>query len=130
MATRKIQVLLLTASVREVDSVPTETLLANDARMHVTFETTTSAQVTALAKRLFPDIILLDGFAGLTANVVAELDETLPSTPVLVLLNPHDQNHVQACVGAGARGCLLRPFEASALTEAIVQVNTRASRNR
>jgi pilus assembly protein CpaE len=130
MPTHKIQVLLLAAAVREVDSVSTESLLASDSRLHVTFETASSAQATAVAKRLHPDVVLLDGFAGSTSSVVAELDEALASIPVLVLLNSHEQNYIPACVGAGARGCLLRPFDSAALTAAIVQVHTRASRNR
>jgi pilus assembly protein CpaE len=75
-----------------------------------------------------PDVVLLDGFASESANLVTELDEALTDTPVLVLLN--EQDHVQACVGAGARGCLLRPLDVDALAETIVQVHERNSRRR
>jgi pilus assembly protein CpaE len=130
MPTRNIQVLLLTAAVREVDPVPSESLFTNHSQLHVTFETATSSQAASLAKRLSPDVVVLNGFAGSTSSLVAEIDEVLAATPVLVLLNSHEQNHVQACVGAGARGCLLRPFDSATLTDAIIQVHTRASRQR
>lgn len=122
----EIHVLLLTAV--NADDSPLESLLKEDSRLKVNAEVTPSNRATTVAKRMRPDVILLDGFASESANLVTELDEALGDTPVLVLLN--EQDHVQACVGAGARGCLLRPLDVDALAATIVQVHERNSRRR
>jgi pilus assembly protein CpaE len=124
---RKIEVLLLSESDCQANSAEVESLLANDSRLHVTLQTATATRASSAAKHLHPDIVLLDGFA---ADAVTDLDEVLPETPILVLLSSTEQGLVQPCVAAGARGCLLRPFDPEALAATIVQVHERANRLR
>jgi pilus assembly protein CpaE len=75
-------------------------------------------------------VILLDGVFGEPADVVSELDDAMPETPIVVLLDESDHERAQACVLAGARACLTRPAQAAALAATVLQVHDKASRRR
>jgi pilus assembly protein CpaE len=75
-------------------------------------------------------VVLLDGVVGDPVELVAELDEALQKLPVLVILDPAENERAHDCVVAGARGCLVRPVDPNALAHTIFRVHERAVRRR
>jgi pilus assembly protein CpaE len=131
----KIQVLILrgelpgvTPIVVENDSV--EALLRNDPRFKTTVASAGFGQSVATAEKHRPEVIVLEGVYGDPADLVAELDEAMSDIPMVVVLDEAQQDRTQACVVAGARGCLTRPFEPATLVATVLQVHERASRHR
>jgi pilus assembly protein CpaE len=132
---RRIHVLvmrgeLFATSSRHDDSVPADSLLRSHSTLQVTVQTAVRGQAGGVASTAHPDVIVLDGVDGDPAEFVAELDEAASETPVLVVLDENDSDRVQACVVAGARGCLVRPFDDEGLVATILQVHEKASRRR
>ena len=132
---RKIRVLILrgrqfAASHHHDNPEAAESVMAAEPSLHVTVGTAASGQLAQLARDNRPDVIVLDGMDSDPAEFVAELDEALSETPVLVLFEETESDRVQACVVAGARGCMVRPFGPEALIAMIVQVHDKASRRR
>jgi pilus assembly protein CpaE len=121
---------LVAATDRVDQATSTEDLLHSEPALKVTIKSASLGQAGPLAKAIRPDVILIDGMRGDPVDVLTELDEALRDTPVLVLLDEVDYDRVHAVVVAGARGCLVRPFDADALTATIVQVHNKASRRR
>lgn len=95
----------------------------------VTARVVASAQGPQVAARIRADVVLLEGFVN-PVELVAQLDEALGDTPVIVLLDEADSEIAHACVVAGARACVAHPFEPDALIDTIVQVHDKATRRR
>jgi pilus assembly protein CpaE len=62
--------------------------------------------------------------------MVADLDEAMADTPIVVVLDESQRDRAQACVLAGARGCLTQPVDSAALSATILKVHDRAARHR
>jgi pilus assembly protein CpaE len=105
-------------------------LLPAEPRLSVTVATAGFGEGVRAGEKLHPDVILLDGVMSDPAQLVAELDEALHRTPVLVILDEVDRDRVHDCVAAGARGCLVRPVDPQALAQTIFRVHERALRQR
>jgi pilus assembly protein CpaE len=108
----------------------TEDLLRGEPRIRTTVATAAFGQSVQTAQSHHPDVILLDGVFGEPAEVVSELDDAMPDTPTVVLLDESDRDRIQACVVAGARACLIRPVHTSTLAATVLQVYDKASRRR
>jgi pilus assembly protein CpaE len=108
----------------------TEELLKNEPRLRVAAAASGYGEALRAARRQRPDVILIDGVLGGAAGLVAELDEALPRIPLLVALHEVERDHAHECVVAGARGCLVRPFQRETLIHTIIQVHERAVRRR
>jgi pilus assembly protein CpaE len=132
---QKIHVLVLRGELTSVNpssdgSEHLEDLLRLEPRIRTSVAAAGFGQSVQTAESHRPDVIVLDGVFGEPADVVSELDDAMPDTPVIVLLDDSDQEHAQACVVAGARACLTRPVQLSALTATVLQVHDKASRRR
>jgi pilus assembly protein CpaE len=132
---RKIQVLVLRSDLTTIapavdDTERTDDLLRRDARINATIAAAAFGQAINTAQTYRPDVILLDGVFGDPADLVSELDEAMSDTPIVVVLDESQSDRAQACVLAGARGCLMRPLDSATLTATILKVHDRASRHR
>ena len=76
------------------------------------------------------DLVIIDEVAGEPAAVVEQLDATVPEIPVIVLLDADHAMLAQACILAGARAYLFRPFEPSELIEMIRRIYEKEDRRR
>ena len=110
-------------------SATASNILRHDPMLRVTTRTVAADQATQLATRVRPDVILLEAVDN-PVDMVSQLDDALGDTPVLVLLEATEQDRAPACVVAGARGCVVRPFDLDALVETILQVHDKATRRR
>jgi pilus assembly protein CpaE len=134
-SSRRIHVLVLqgelfSGSHRRDENVPLGGLLRGASALQVTVESATPGQAGQVARKLRPDVILLDGVHADAVDLVTELDEAVGETPVLVVLDEAERDMVQMCVVAGARGCMIRPFDSDTLSATIVQMHHKGVRRR
>jgi pilus assembly protein CpaE len=108
----------------------TEDLLLHEPRIRTTVAAAAFGQSVQTAGSNNPDVIVLDRVFGEPSDLVSELDDAMPDTPVIVLLDASENDRAQACVVAGARACLTWPVPASTLAATVVQVHDKASRRR
>ena len=96
-------------------------LLALDEGLQVTGEAGDAAEAMNLARRLQPDIILLDnhlpGVLGIDA--IRGLREMAPAARVLMLTLSEDAQHLATALRNGAQGYLLKTIDGELLAEAI-----------
>ena len=109
---------------------PAGELLPPDARLRVTLAKAAYGEGLRAARQHHPDVIVLDGVLGDPVVLVAELDEALQRTPLLVILDQAERERAHDCVVAGARGCLVRPIDPNTLVRTIVQLHEKAARRR
>jgi DNA-binding NarL/FixJ family response regulator len=104
----KIRVLIV--DDHELVRAGLRTLLQAEPDLEVVAEAGTGSQALAHARRLRPDVILLDArlpdMSG--PDVCRELCEELPDVSVAILTTFSDDELVRECVRAGARGYLLK----------------------
>lgn len=98
--------------------------LEDRADIAIIGEAGTAADGVALARKLSPDVVLLDlrlpdqpGFA-----VCRELAQTVPHARVLILTSSTDERNVQQAISAGAFGYLLKDNDGATLASAILAV--------
>lgn len=91
-------------------------------RIQVIGEAGSVSEAIGEAKRLKPDIVLLDirlpDGSGLTA--CKEIKRILPETRVLILTSAASDELIHQAVTAGAQGYLMKEIDPSGLTQAIV----------
>jgi pilus assembly protein CpaE len=132
---RKIHVLVLrgeniTASERYRAAISPEEALRNEPGFQLTVGTAVAGRVGPTARNVRPDVIVVESHRDDCVELISELDEAVSETPVVVLLDEAERDQVQACVVAGARGCLVRPFDGETLATTLLQVHNKASRRR
>lgn len=100
-------------------------VLESDYHMEVVGEAATTPEMLEKAKKLEPDIVLLDvtmpgpgGVEGLT-----EVKRQVPSTRVLMLTSHPEDRYAIRCLRAGADGYLTKDHASSTLTEAIRKIH-------
>lgn len=83
-----------------------------------------AAEGIALAKKLTPDVVLLDLRLPDQPGFVAcrELAQTVPNARVLILTSSTDERNVQQAISAGAYGYLLKDNDGTTLASAILAV--------
>jgi DNA-binding NarL/FixJ family response regulator len=117
MATIRVVIVDDHAVVRE----GTRQILERDPDLRVVGEAETAAEGVQLAKRLTPDVVLLDlalpDKNGIEA--LSELREAAPEARVIVLSAYDDDDYVVAAVEAGATGYLLKTVPGNELAAAI-----------
>src|SRR4030088_3619435 len=101
---------LLIVDDHELVRAGLRTLLQAEPDLEGVAEAGTGSQALAHARRLRPDVILLDArlpdMSG--PDVCRELCEALPDVAVAILTTFSDDELVRGCVRAGARGYLLK----------------------
>lgn len=95
--------------------------LGLDPELEVVGEARTGLEALELARRLHPDVVLMDllmpGMDGIEAT--ARLRQELPETEVLALTSVLEDDKVTGAIRAGAIGYLLKDTEAEDLRRAI-----------
>jgi DNA-binding NarL/FixJ family response regulator len=121
-AVNKVRLLLV--DDHEVVRLGLRTLFAKYERIHVVGEAGTAKEAVAEAKRLRPDVVLMDlrlpDASGITA--CRDILSTNAAARVLFLTSYSDEDAVRATVLAGAAGYLLKEIGGQALVEGICAV--------
>src|SRR5207248_1709942 len=79
--------------------------VSTDSRLTIISAGAGREEALQAAKQHLPGVIVIDSISDDPAQVVGALEEALEGTvPVLVILEQADQNRVQDCLAAGARG--------------------------
>jgi pilus assembly protein CpaE len=107
-------------------------LIAFHDEMTVIGEAENAEQVIALAKKLLPDIILMDinmpGMDGITATQI--LSTEVPTASIIMMSVQNEQEYLRKAMVAGAKNYLTKPFSSDELLQAIKQVHESELRRR
>ncbi len=100
-------------------------LLEEDTRVSIVGEASNGDEATEMASRLTPDLVLMDlKMHGLPApDAIRVIRARNPSTQVLVLTSYVDDEQVQAVLGAGALGYVLKDVAKAELLKAMNTVS-------
>ncbi len=117
--TRKIRILL--ADDHRMVRAGIRLLLDSLPDMHVAAEAATGLEAIDLARRVRPDLVLMDvtmpGLNGIDATSV--LQREMPDLPVVMLSMHADDEYVVRSLRAGARGYVLKDATAEELAKAV-----------
>ncbi|HAH31318.1 MAG TPA: DNA-binding response regulator [Elusimicrobia bacterium] len=101
-------------------------LLEDEKGISVVGEATNGPEVVALAKKLKPDVILMDiklpQMDGMAATRI--IRKECPQTNVLILSSYEDEAHITEAIQAGANGYLSKMLPASELVHALTTFNS------
>jgi DNA-binding NarL/FixJ family response regulator len=116
---KKIQVLIV--EDHELVRSGVRALVEHEPDITIVAEAATGGQALSLARRLQPDVVLLDArlpdMPG--PQVCRALDEVAPAAAVAILTTFADESLVRECVAAGAQGYLLKDVSRLNLAENI-----------
>jgi two-component system, NarL family, response regulator DevR len=102
-----------------------KTILGNEPDFEVVAESATADDVGELVAKANPNVILLDarlpGVSG--AEACRQLATTYPDIAVLILSTYSDNDLIQDCIKAGARGYVVKDIERFSLKESIRAVH-------
>lgn len=102
-----------------------KTILGNEPDFEVVAESATADDVGDLVGKANPDVILLDarlpGVSG--AEACRQLATTYPDIAVLIVSTYSDNDLIQDCIEAGARGYVVKDIERFSLKESIRAVH-------
>jgi len=120
---------LLLVDDHEVVRVGLRTVLHNNHGITIVGEADSKAQAAKEAKRLRPDVILMDVRLpdGSGVEACREILSDLPDSRVIFLTSYTDDDSVLAAVLAGAYGYVLKEIDSAALIRAIRTVSTGRS---
>jgi DNA-binding NarL/FixJ family response regulator len=98
--------------------------LADHPRMQVVGEGATGAEALGEARRLRPDIVILDlGLPDIDGvEVIQQLRAELPTTEVVILTSSERDDHLLAALQAGARGYVLKTSDYRDLVASLDQI--------
>ena len=105
-------------------------ILEEDASFRVTESAAGYGEAARAARHGDIDIIVVDEVAGDPAAVVEQLDQAAPEIPVIVMLDPENAAAVQACILAGARAYVFRPYDPTELCELVKRIFEKEDRRR
>lgn len=107
----------------------TAELLRRDPAIEVVGEAEDGQQAVELARRLRPDIVVMDVRMPVLSGIEAtrQIRATLPEVQVLVLTAHDDDQYIFSLLQAGASGYLLKSAPVSELVRAIHQVQAGES---
>jgi two-component system, NarL family, response regulator DevR len=98
-----------------------KTILGNEPDFEVVAESATADDVGELVGKANPNVILLDarlpGVSG--AEACRQLTTTYPDIAVLIVSTYSDNDLIQDCIKAGARGYVVKDIERFSLKESI-----------
>ena len=116
---KKIRVLIV--EDHELVRVGVRTLLEREPDIEIVAEASTGGQALEQARRLRPEVVLLDAYLpDMPGSAVCRsLTDTLPSVVVAILTTFTDDALVRDCVRAGARGYLVKDISRLELAESI-----------
>jgi len=121
MAVSKKNVTVLIADDQTLFREGIKDLLEDEKGITVVGEASTGPEAVALAKKIKPDVILMDiklpQMDGVSATRI--IRKECPSTNVLILSSYEDEAHVTEAIQAGANGYLSKMLPASELVHAL-----------
>ena len=121
MAVSKKNVTVLIADDQTLFREGIKDLLEDEKGIEVVGEASTGPEAVALAKKIKPDVILMDiklpQMDGVSATRIIRKD--CPQTNVLILSSYEDEAHVTEAIQAGANGYLSKMLPASELVHAL-----------
>jgi DNA-binding NarL/FixJ family response regulator len=121
MATAKKNVSVLIADDQTLFREGIKDLLEDEKGITVVGEASTGPEAVALAKKIKPDVILMDiklpQMDGVSATRI--IRKECPNTNVLILSSYEDEAHVTEAIQAGANGYLSKMLPASELVHAL-----------
>ena len=122
MSARKIAVLVV--DDHEVVRLGLRTLLGRERTIEVVGEAGTAAEAVAQARRLRPDVVVMDVRLPDRSGVEAcrEIRTEVPGTQVVMLTSYADDDAVLASIMAGASGYLLKQARGQELARAVETV--------
>jgi DNA-binding NarL/FixJ family response regulator len=99
-------------------------MLELDGDMEIIGEAQDGRQAVALAKKLVPDIVLMDIAMPLLNGLEAtrQLLKAVPATKIIILSAHNDDAYIKSAAAAGAKGFLLKQTSASDVCHAIREV--------
>jgi two-component system NarL family response regulator len=102
-----------------------KTILRSDPEFEVVAESGTADELLDIVERTNPDVVLLDarlpGISG--AEACRRLTASHPDIPVLIISTYSDQQLVEECIQAGARGYVVKDIERFSLRDSIRAVH-------
>jgi two-component system response regulator DegU len=126
MAVSKKNVTVLIADDQTLFREGIKDLLEDEKGIEVVGEASTGPEAIALAKKIKPDVILMDiklpQMDGVSATRV--IRKECPQTNVLILSSYEDEAHVTEAIQAGANGYLSKMLPASELVHALKTFTT------
>ncbi len=121
MAVAKKNVTVLIADDQTLFREGIKDLLEDEKGIEVVGEASTGPEAVALAKKIKPDVILMDiklpQMDGVSATRI--IRKECPATNVLILSSYEDEAHVTEAIQAGANGYLSKMLPASELVHAL-----------
>ena len=107
-----------------------KSILQGEPDFEVVAESDTAEGLSELVEKAKPDVVLLDarlpGISG--AEACRGLVEAHPDTAVLMVSTYSDDQLVEECIRAGARGYVIKDIERFSLKESIRAVDARSGR--
>ncbi|MGA9113286.1 MAG: response regulator transcription factor [Candidatus Dormiibacterota bacterium] len=101
-------------------------ILTADPDFTVVGESSSAHQIVELVERTHPDVVLLDarlpGVSG--PEACRRLTDAHPEVPVLVVSTYSDDELVDACIAAGAKGYVIKDIERFTLKQSIRAVHS------
>ena len=126
MASPKKTVTVLIADDQTLFREGIKDLLEDEKGIKVVGEASNGPEAIAMAKKLKPDVILMDiklpQMDGVSATRIIRKD--CPSTNVLILSSYEDEAHITEAIQAGANGYLSKMLPASELVHALKTFTT------
>jgi len=126
MASAKKTVTVLIADDQTLFREGIKDLLEDEKGVTVIGEASNGPEVVALAKKLKPDVILMDiklpQMDGVAATRI--IRKECPNTNVLILSSFEDEAHITEAIQAGANGYLSKMLPASELVHALTTFNS------
>ena len=126
MAVSKKNVTVLIADDQTLFREGIKDLLEDEKGITVVGEAANGPEVVAMAKKLKPDVILMDiklpQMDGVSATRI--IRKECPNTNVLILSGYEDEAHVTEAIQAGANGYLSKMLPASELVHALKTFNS------
>jgi DNA-binding NarL/FixJ family response regulator len=121
MATKKKKISVLIADDQTLFREGIKDLLDSEKVIEVTGEAVDGNDAVRLAKKLKPDVILMDiklpSLDGISAT--RQIRETMPGVNILILSSYEDEAHVLEAIQAGANGYLSKMLPAAELIRAL-----------
>ena len=126
MAGAKKNVTVLIADDQTLFREGIKDLLEDEKGIEVVGEASTGPEAVAMAKKIKPDVILMDiklpQMDGVSATRV--IRKEVPATNVLILSSYEDEAHITEAIQAGANGYLSKMLPASELVHALKTFTT------